>query len=312
MRLFAKALRQPFLQLRFKAAGVLVEVFERPGLWMDPGQLGDLSAALRQIAAATLPAGALDYGVFSGDAARLAATTITLVRNPGTDRPIAFNALAHMTVETGQKSVEVTHLGLVMVDPGVRSQGLSWILYGLTCLLLFLRGGLRPRYVSNVTQVPAVVGMVAETFSEVVPTPQEPAPRDFRKILIAREIMARHRHVFGVGPEAAFDDRHFIIRNAYTGGSDDLKKSFDAAAPHRRAVYNDWCRQVLDYDRGDDVLQIGLIDLAAAQRYALRGVPRRSLAGLAVLGLMVALRRGIVPLLQWFDTARDFGRLRAR
>ena len=40
-----------------------------------------------------------------------------------------------------------------MVDPDARSRGFSWVLYGLTCVLLFVRNGLRPLYVSNVTQV---------------------------------------------------------------------------------------------------------------------------------------------------------------
>ena len=47
-----------------------------------------------------------------------------------------------------------------MVDPDVQGQGLSWVLYGLTTLVLFIRDGLRPRWISNVTQVPAVCGMV--------------------------------------------------------------------------------------------------------------------------------------------------------
>ncbi|MEJ6391645.1 hypothetical protein V8J82_00170 [Gymnodinialimonas sp. 2305UL16-5] len=312
MRVFAKALRQPFLELEFMASGVSVEVIERPGLWMAPDRLQALSADLRRIASLTLAAGELTYGVFSGDPARMAASTITLVRDPQTRRPIGFNALVHLQTQPGNQRVEVIHLGLVMVDPNVQSKGLSWILYGLTCMLLFLRAGLRPCYISNVTQVPAVVGMVSETFSEVVPTPQTPVPQDFRKILIAREIMAHHRHVFGVGAEAEFDDSDFIIRNAYTGGSDDLKKSFEIAPKHREARYNEWCKAVLDYERGDDVLQIGLLDLSAAQRYVSRSVPRRSLAGLALLGLILVLQRAIVPALQWFNPSRDFGRLQSR
>ena len=41
--------------------------------------------------------------------------------------------------------------------------------------------------------------------------------------------MLNHRHVFGVGNDAELDDKYFIIKNAYTGGSDNLlKNSFSA------------------------------------------------------------------------------------
>ena len=62
-----------------------------------------------------------------------------------------------MDVELDGEPQQVTHLGLVMVDPDVQGQGLSWVLYGLTTLVLFARDGLRPKWISNVTQVPSVV-----------------------------------------------------------------------------------------------------------------------------------------------------------
>lgn len=312
MRYVLTALQQRFLDLSFVTSGVRVEIVERVGKWMEEDRLSALSADLRNVAAKSLSEKDLDYGVFSGDRTRLAASTITVVRDKTTHAPIAFNALVHMDTTAAGKPCEVIHLGLVMVDPDVRSRGLSWILYGLTCLLLFLRSGLRPHYISNVTQVPAVVGMVSETFSQVQPTPEAPETRDFEMILIARDIMARHRHVFGVGPDATFDEKRSVIQNAYTGGSDNLKKSFDDATKHRDAAYNSWCAEALDYERGDDFLQIGVIDLAAANRYVARSVPRRSLLGVTLLGLIVVLQRAVVPALQWIDDTKDFGRLRAR
>ncbi|MHA7775237.1 hypothetical protein [Roseibium sp. M-1] len=312
MGLIAQAFSRDRLDASFATGGYQVDIVERPGDWMPEDRLTGLRRDLRAIAAGTLSAGDLDYGVFGEGREHLKNSVITLVRRRKDGKPVAFNALALMSVNLRQSTVRVLHLGLVMVDPNERSKGLSWILYGLTCLLLFMRGGLRPIYVSNVTQVPAVVGMVSETFSEVSPAPDGREPRDFRKVLIAREIMASHRHVFGVGPDADFDERHFIIRNAYTGGSDNLKKTFDEAPKHRSAAFNDWCGEVLDYGRGDDVLQIGLIDLAAAQRYATRTVPRGSLVQIAALGAIIFARRALLPAIQWFDTKSDYGPVRAR
>ena len=217
-----------------------------------------------------------------------------------------------MPVELDGEPAEVTHLGLVMVDPDERGQGLSWVLYGLTALVLFARDGLRPKWISNVTQVPAVVGMVCETFSDVFPSPHPDARQSFAHLQLARGIMRRHRAVFGVGDEAGFDEARFVITDAYTGGSDALKKTFESAPKHRDPQYEAFCARELDYSRGDDILQIGRIDLAGARRYLLREVPPGSLPALLAAGAVLSLQRLLLPVFYWLDDSRAFGSLRPR
>lgn len=305
-----RALRSSRLDISLSLpSGLSARVVAQPGLILDDAELVELVESLRHVAGRTLGEGELTYGVFSGDRERLAKTVVTLIRDRGTGEPVAFNALALMETSVGGEAVDVLHLGLVMVDPGARSRGLSGVLYGLSVLLLFLRGGLRPRWVSNVTQVPAVTGMVSETFSDVFPAPDPGARQSFTHLLLARQIMRRHRYVFGVGPEAGFDEARSVVTNAYTGGSDDLKKSFAVAAKHREPRYNDFCERMLDYERGDDLLQLGRIDLAAARRYLTRTLPRRSLPGLAAAGAFLLLQRLVLPLIHWLDDSRPFGLL---
>ena len=199
-----------------------------------------------------------------------------------------------------------------MVDPEVQGQGLSWVLYGLTTLVLFARDGFRPKWISNVTQVPAVFGMVCETFADVFPSPQPAARQSFAHLQLARGIMRLHRAVFGVGDEAGFDEERFVITDAYTGGSDALKKTFDIAPKHRDGQYNAFCARELDYARGDDVLQLGRIDLAGARRYLLREVPPGSLPALLAASVALALQRLVLPVFHWFDDTHAFGSLRPR
>ncbi|EBA11509.1 hypothetical protein [Roseobacter sp. CCS2] len=286
----------------------VVRIVERPGLWMDDAALGALSADLRTIAGRTLKAGNLTYGVFSGKKERMGAVIITLVsRRDGT--PVAFNALAVMALDTAPHPTDVLHLGLVMVDPDERSKNLSWVLYGLTCFLIFFRRQFRPVWVSNVTQVPAVVGMVANMFSDVWPSPRD-GRRTLNHLLLAREIMETHRHVFGVGDKAGFDEERFVITDAYTGGSDDLKKTWETAPKHRDESYNIFCKEALDYVRGDDVLQLGQMDLAAMRTYLTREVPKSAVIGLLLTGGLVALRRIVLPAIHWADTTRGWSILR--
>ena len=308
--LWLRGLVQSHLDLRFSpAAGVETRVVDRPGLWMAPDALAALVDDARAVARETLPDGDLHYGVLGGDPERLKATVLTVVYDSATKAPIAFNALAWMPMTLRGRPIDVLHMGLVMVSPKARSQGLSWILYGLTCFLLFARGGMRPVWISNVTQVPAVVGMVTESFAQVYPTPDE-APQTFEHLFIARQIMRDHRHVFGVGPEAGFDETHFVITNAYTGGSDDLKKTFDQAAKHRQEKYNALCANILDYARGDDFLQIGQVTLAAARRFFTRSSGGVSPLGVSLKFGLLALEGLVAPVIQWFAADTPMGDLR--
>lgn len=307
VKLFAGAA----LHLRFQPSREFaVEIVERPGQWLPRDELDRLIADCRTVVAACLDGQQLDYGLFAPDGSAWTRTVVTLVRRSADRRPVAFNAMPLLPVHRGGTDADVLHLGLVMVDPAERSGGLSWILYGLTCFALFVRGGLRPLWISSVTQVPAVVGMVAETFDEVYPGQKGTRPTFVHRHL-AHQIMTGQRAAFGVGEDAGFVTDTQIITNAYTGGSDNLKKSFAVAAKHRDERYNRFCETALDYERGDDVLQIGRLDLGAARRFLARSVPRSALPQLAVQGLIVAVQAVVAPLVQWLDSDKPLGRLRA-
>ena len=305
-----KALTQPYLDLTLRVGSdVTSRIVERPGSWMSGPELAGLVADLRAVARRTLNDADLGYGILTGTPDRVEKSVVTILYDRK-NTPIAFNALAIMDVTLHGRRTEVLHMGLVMIAPDVRSQGLSWVLYGLTCLVLFLRNQMRPLWLSNVTQVPAIVGMMTETFTNVFPSPKPGARRSFEHLLLARSIMAGHRHVFGVGAEARFDEQRFVIANAYTGGSDHLKKTFATAPKHRNEVYNDFCARELDYDRGDDVLQLGQLTTETARWFVLRNVPTRLLPGVLSTLAFVTLNRGVLPLVHWLSADRQYGILR--
>lgn len=303
-----KILTSEQLDLRFRpSAGLDVRIVECPGQWMAPAELTALIDACRTVASACLSA-PLDYGLLADGSDAASRTIITLIRDAD-GKAIAFNALPLIPATLGGERIDVLHLGLVMVHPAVRSSGLSWILYGLTCFLLFARRQLRPLWISSVTQVPAVVGMVSETFDGVWPGAPD-ARASFAHHYLGRHIMLHHRSVFGVGVDAGFDDARGVITNAYTGGSDNLKKTFDVAAKHRNETFNAFCAKELDYGRGDDVLQLGQINLATARRFLLKSTPRHALPQLAVQVLLLGIQSLIAPLAQWLTGSRSLGRLR--
>jgi hypothetical protein len=291
------------------ADGIRGRVVERPGLWMSPEALTEVVEQMRTVARRTLSGASLDYGVLTGDVERLDHAILTLIYGPRGE-PVAFNALALMDVTLHGVEQEVLHTGLVMVDPDFRSRRLSWALYGLSIMLTYVHRRLKPIWISSVTQVPAVYGMVAESFDQVFPAGDCGARRSYDHLVIARQIMARHRRVFGVAEDAPFDQDRFVIENAYTGGSDNLKKSFVDAAKHRVDIYNRICAETLDYERGDDFLQIGQFKLSTARRYLLGSVPRRSLGWLLRSGFFLLAGSILVPVVHWFSADSHFGGLR--
>ena len=286
-----------------------VRIIERPGRWMTSAAVDDLLSQMQRIVRAATPAGTLGYGAASGDRARLDDAIITIVYDR-TGIPIAFNALALIDCELRGRPIEVLHLGLVMIDPAHRAGGLSGVLYGLTAFLLFARRRLRPLWVSNVTQVPAVFGMVSESFHDVYPTSDPERRQSYDHLHLARQIMQRHRRVFGTSESAEYDEARAVIRDAYTGGSDNLKKSYDETAKHRHDPHNETCRRTLDYDRGDDFLQIGQVTLAAARRFFTRSAVGVSPVGISLKFGLLALEGLVAPVIQWFAADTPMGDLR--
>jgi hypothetical protein len=122
--------------------------------------------------------------------------------------------------------------------------------------------------------------------------------------------MQKHRGVFGVAPEAGFDELRFVITDSYTGGSDNLKKTFEESAKHRREDYNEACRRELDYARGDDFLQLARFELGAARRYFLRSADGLSPVFLLLQFAGLLLESWLLPVVHWFSAERALGELR--
>jgi hypothetical protein len=286
-----------------------LRIIERPGLWMAPAQLASIVEQLHEVVRTNIPEG-LQYGVLGAERRRLDNAIVSILYESRSHRPIAFNAYSLLRIELHGRPADVLHLGLVMVDPAYQTKGYTWVVVGLPCLLVFLRNGLQPIWVTSVSQVPAIIGKVAEGFGNVFPSPFPGSRRTYTHLEIARQIMALHRSAFGVGHEGEFDPESFVICNAYTGGSDNLKKSFAESMKHRDERANELCAHALDYTRGDDFLQVGVIDAAHCWEYLMRDVPGHLLPRVLGRAAFVLLEHSLLPLLHWFSPQRQWGDLR--
>jgi hypothetical protein len=311
MRLLLQ-LRKPYLNILFKSdRQTYTRVIETPGLWMSPAEVTQISNDLKNVVS-KLGIGDLDYGVIGGKKEAMDRAVLTIIYDAKTNQAFAFNALSVMNCTLRGKIHRVIHLGLVVVDPHYRAKGLSWILYGFTTFLLFLKNRFKPIWISNVTQVPAIIGMVSESFGNVFPNPRTQSRRTYDHLVLAREILQKHRSVFGVGDEAEFNEEQFVIKNAYTGGSDNLKKTFEQAPHHRNVIYNNFCKDQLNYSRGDDFLQLGQIDLKTYYNYMAHMLPSGSKLMVFYQVLFSVFELSFVPIVQWFSVHKQLGVLRPR
>ena len=304
---------RPYISLEFAAGGggLRARVLERPGLWLEAEEQDRLVAGMRRVVE-SLGIGDLPYGLLSGDRQLMERAILTVIEERSTGRPVAFNAMLALDCTLRGVRVDVIHLGLTAVDPEFRQRGISWILTGFTTFLLFVKNGLQPYWISNVSQVPSVIGMVCDATSHCFPSPEPGARRSFDHAVLGREIMRRHRRAFGVGDDAVFDSERFVILNSYTGGSDHLKKRWEDAPRHRDERYNELCRRELDYQRGDDFLQLGQVDLFTLWRYLSHSLPGEAWTLALSRAVFVVADGLIVPVLQWLTPDLAMGDLRAR
>ena len=312
-----RGIGKTYFEFKFESgSGETVHILEKPEYLLDEIEQKSLREEIYALSLKCTPNNqALDYGIFNDPNHNniLNQCILTLIRDNNSNKLIAFNCLPLLDLTLKNKPIYFVHLGLVMIDPDYRSKGLLYILYGLTVVIMFCRKRLTPIWVSNVTQVPAVVGSFSENFNNVFPNALKNSRRSFDHLSLVRQIMLNHTHVFGVGNDAEFDEKTFIIKNAYTGGSDNLLKTWNQVTKYRNDSVNDFCQKHLNYDRGDDFIQIGKFDFFALQKYIIRMIPAKSLILILNNIFIVFLQSILLPVYHWFkaDTSTIYLKSRA-
>jgi GNAT superfamily N-acetyltransferase len=240
-----------------------IEYLDRPGLRLDDEALSTLVAAMQAVAA-TCFSPVPHYQCLTGRREDLDDKVITLARDRRTGRIVGFCSAIVLPAE---RVGTFLHLGLTCVDPSARGGGLTHALTSKLVLRYFLRHRLFGRlWVTNVACVLSSLGNVALFFDEVHPSPfaQRPPTRSHRAIVEA--IDHSHREAIYILPEATLDADAFVFRGSVRGtmfqkGRDDRRFW------HRNAEVNQYYRQILDFEEGDEAVQVGWVDVPTLLRY---------------------------------------------
>ena len=239
---------------RFRFKQFTYEIFHRPGLWMSEEKRMSLQKRLTAVAENRLGAKP-NYGLFA-DAGALGNKLITVCSQRGID--LGFNA---MTYIGRYKTHPVVHLGSVFSLEG--NQGQMQLLYLWSCLYLLLRAGLKTIYITSLTHTPKIFGAVVEAYEDVFPDGSQGAKPESFHLTIRDMLMASYLEEFNMRTRPKIDDR-FVIRGfrQMADGTMLIPDTADTVPRHRKDAYNEFCLTNLDYRRGDDILQVGILRVA--------------------------------------------------
>ncbi len=240
-----------------------VEFLYRPGKTLSVEKQKALVRELRDCAATCfdeIP----DYQCLRGTKHELDDKAISIAWRP--DGKIAgFCSAALLPVEG---KGDVLHLGLTCVRPDNRSGGLTHTLTSRVLVQYLVR--YRPFskvWVSNVACVLSSLGNVALHFEEIYPAPSAPARPSVDHVEIAQAIDYYYRDKIYIASDSRFDAEKFVFRGSVKETvfqkSDDDQQFF-----HRDRELNEYYQNLMSFDNGDEVLQVGYVTLLTYVKYA--------------------------------------------
>ncbi len=242
-----------------------IEFVNRPGRKYSDARLATLVAELRATAATcfeTLP----DYQVMKGTREELSDKILAMAwRRDG--RMAGFCSCVVLPVPGVGK---VLHLGLTCVRPEDRGAGLTHLLTRRAVSGHLLRH--RPLgkvWVSNCAAVLSSLGSVALHFQDVYPSPARNSSPSQTHRRIAAAINQHYRSKMFVPETATFDAESFIFRGSIKE-TVFAKEGDDSRFFHRQGSLNDYYRSLIDFERGDEVLQIGCASTVGAVKHLYR------------------------------------------
>jgi len=258
-----------------------IDLYQRPGLTLDDARLDILAREIREIAAACFPT-IPDYQAMVGTRQALSDKLITVARDRW-ERPMGFCSMVFLEVpDVGT----VLHLGLTCVHPDARGRRLTHQLVkkALTCHLL-RQNPFGRVWISNCAAVLSSLGNVALNFEQVYPSPLKESRPGPEHLKIARAIDSCFRDKMYIPAHAVLDEDRFVFSGSVRGTVFHKERN-DLAFHHRKNGINRFYANMMNFEQGDEVLQIGYFRMASVLKYLLRQRKIKKLirTGIPVMG----------------------------
>ena len=133
---------------------------------------------------------------------------------------------------------------------------------------------LKSVWISNCACVLSSIGNVAKYFEKVYPSPFNQEAPSVNHLFIAKEISDKYRSQIAINETAYFDENKFVFEGSV---SDTVfqKNSDDKRFHHRDIGLTNFYKSLLNFDRGDEVLQIGQVSLFTFPKYIIKQMSRK-------------------------------------
>lgn len=251
------------------------EVIFYPGKTLTQTQQAKLVLELREVASACF-VDTPDYQALSGQSSELEKAVICLGRDEK-GRLLGFCSALSLPVD-GHKNV--LHLGLTCVHPDARGTNMTHHLTSkLMVKYLVKESFLSELWITNCACVLSSLGNVAMYFENLYPSPYGVKKPSAKHIDIAKSVDAYHRESIAINKSAEFNTEKFVFEGSVDGTVFE-KNANDQRFHHRDENLTGFYQELLNFERGDEALQIGKVSLMTYPKYVARKAMARMKASL--------------------------------
>ncbi|MBL7665114.1 MAG: hypothetical protein JNM93_08275 [Bacteriovoracaceae bacterium] len=241
------------------------EFFDRPGRYWSDEEVKHYVSILRDVASECfdeIP----DYQCLTGKREELSRVVIMLAKNKDA-RVVAFCSSLFI-------DQDILHLGLTCVRPEARSGGLTHKLLSKLIIQYMLKNKIWSKlWVTNCACVISSLGNIALNFDQVYPSPFAKKPGQ-RHLEIAELISREYRVPIAIADTAEFDKEKFIFRGSVKGTTFQ-KDPEDKRYHHREAFLTEFYKNSMDFENGDEVLQVANLSLFSFPKYIVKQFTRK-------------------------------------
>ena len=239
-----------------------IDVHDQPGRWMSQTELAQLQDELASVADRSIDE-SLSYGVFSRTRSAFRNRVIAVAYDASNGKPCGFTAMVYLPLRRGGRKTElIIHLGLTMIASDSRGNRLQTPLFQRIFRSPIVNQFRMSFIITNIAASPAGIGAVSDYFLDTFPNYHANTQATAFHHEVAAQVLRRDRHEFGCSRAATFDSDTFVVvgSNQPSGGGASAFIKTDPVSRYRNPTCNEFCASVLDFERGDELFQVGRAD----------------------------------------------------
>ena len=243
--------------IRMQYHGYEIEYFMQPGKDLSNQALTELRGDMNSVAA--LAGKKFNYGIFDANKSEeehrefLATANICLIKDEGEAIGFFYNIVLR------EAGVPIIHAGLVVIAKN-RGHNLMAHCYTWMAIIQFRKFGFH--YYTNISSTPLILGTFADSVANVWPSykanQHKPPTKEYVKVLDVLDTQYIQKHF--KADNCVIDRKRFVLQSPSVemGFETNMKKLSRYSKPEA----NYFCMFWLDYSKGEDLIQIGVIKLS--------------------------------------------------